>query len=198
MNTTRLLILGLVAVLLVWRGPARAGDEVPDDVRKLLDDYDKEEKAIQKKADEEIKAKKDKLIAELKKLQDAYCRATKLEEAILVRNRIRDLKGISARTILQDPGHLVSYRAQVGKTLYFEVTGSTNGTIWGTDLYTDDSTLAMAAVHAGILKDGQKGLVKVTLVKHEAGYDGTTRNGVTSNGYDKWPGNSYQLEAVKD
>ena len=40
-------------------------------------------------------------------------------------------------------------------TLVCEVTGSSQGTVWGTDLYTDDSSIPAAAVHAGVLKDGE-------------------------------------------
>jgi hypothetical protein len=197
MKTTRLLALGLVTVLLVWRGPARAGDEVPEDLRKLLEEYEKEEKAIQKKAEDAIKAKREKLIEELKKLQDAYCRATKLDEALAIRTKIRALRGIAVNPNA-DPGNLVAYRDQIGKALYFQVTGRTNGALWGSDLYTDDSNLGTAAVHAGVLKDGQKGIVKVTMVKYEGVFDSSTRNGVTSSAFGLYPGNTFRVEAVKD
>jgi|GEM_PF-5645094 len=51
--------------------------------------------------------------------------------------------------ILADPGSLGAYAQQVGKTFYFEVVGSTFGSIWGDGIYTSDSALAKAAVHAG-------------------------------------------------
>ena len=38
-------------------------------------------------------------------------------------------------------------RAQYKSSGSFEVTGSDSGSIWGTDVYTDDSNLAAAAVH---------------------------------------------------
>ncbi len=58
-----------------------------------------------------------------------------------------------------DPGTLTSYRDQVGETFTFEVTGDAAASVWGTDIYTDDSNLAAAAVHAGVLEDGETGLV---------------------------------------
>ena len=43
-----------------------------------------------------------------------------------------------------------NYKTRVGQSFYFTVTGSaTGGYVWGTDRYTDDSNVSMAAVHAG-------------------------------------------------
>ena len=52
--------------------------------------------------------------------------------------------------------------------------------MWGTDVYTSDSTLATAAVHAGVLQPGQTGVVKVTILPGQAAYQGSTRNSVRS------------------
>jgi hypothetical protein len=94
-----------------------------------------------------------------------------------------------------DPGTLQAYRNRIGDVLYFEVTGGVGGTIWGTDVYTDDSLLATAAVHAGVLRTGQKGVVKVTMLPGQANYLGSTRNGVTSQPYQNWQA-SYRVEQV--
>jgi hypothetical protein len=96
---------------------------------------------------------------------------------------------------LADPGTLVAYRNRVGKTFYFQVNGSTTGPIWGTGVYTDDSRLSTAAVHAGVLTNGQKGVVKVTILAGQTAYQGSTSNGVTSFAYAQWLG-SYRVEAV--
>src|SRR5207249_1473748 len=95
-----------------------------------------------------------------------------------------------------DPGTLADFRGQSGKSFVFEVTGKTDGTVYGSGVYTDDSVLAAAAVHAGILKAGQKGLVKVTILPGQAKYEGSSRNGVTSVNYMAWDG-SFRIEAVK-
>ena len=96
--------------------------------------------------------------------------------------------------VLPDPGVLTGFRGQNGKTLYFEVTGNKNaGGVWGTDVYTDDSSLAAAAVHAGVLADGQTGVVKVTILPGQGGYRGTCRDGVESGNWGGWVG-SYRID----
>ncbi len=94
-----------------------------------------------------------------------------------------------------DPGNLTIFRDQTGEVIYFQVTGSETGSVWGTDIYTDDSYLAAAAVHAGILAPGETDIVKVTLLPGEENYEGTTRNNVTSMNYESWIA-SYLVEAV--
>ncbi len=91
------------------------------------------------------------------------------------------------------PANMTAFRGQVGHSFLFELAGSSAGTIWGTDIYTDDSGLAKAAVHAGALRPSETGLVKVTVLGSLSSYQGTTRNGVTSLGFGSWPG-SYQFE----
>jgi hypothetical protein len=96
-----------------------------------------------------------------------------------------------------DPGTLDGYRDKAGQAFLFHVTGKTDGVIYGTGIYTDDSNLATAAVHAGILKDGQKGLVRVTILKGEKSYAASTSNGITSTAYGEWPG-AYSIEAITE
>jgi hypothetical protein len=93
---------------------------------------------------------------------------------------------------LPDPGALQAFAGRVGKTYWFKVTGAVNGPVWGTKVYTSDSALAAAAVHAGVLKAGQTGVVQVKVVAPPPAYQGTTRNGVTSNPWGAWPG-AYEL-----
>jgi hypothetical protein len=90
---------------------------------------------------------------------------------------------------MADPGNLNNFLNQPGKTLAFKVTGALGGGVWGTDIYTADSSLAAAAVHAGVLKAGQAGIVKVRIVAPPPpAYQGSTRNGVTSNNYQAYLG----------
>jgi hypothetical protein len=108
-------------------------------------------------------------------------------------NRIKLLLARPIR-VLTDPGTLDKYRGRIGKVLYFDVSGDANkGTIYGTGIYTDDSYLATAAVHAGILKSGQSGVIKVTILEGQKSYQATTRNGVSSYSYDSYYG-SYRVE----
>jgi hypothetical protein len=83
----------------------------------------------------------------------------------------------------------------VGASFYFRVTGVTEGQLWGTDIYTRDSTIGAAAVHAGLLKPGETGFLKVTVVAPLKSYPGTTRNGVVSTDYgDAFP--AWQMSAI--
>jgi hypothetical protein len=61
------------------------------------------------------------------------------------------------------------------------------GSVWGTDVYTADSALALAAVHAGAVQMGETAVVKVTMLPARANYVGSTRNGVTTQPYDQYP-----------
>lgn len=93
-----------------------------------------------------------------------------------------------------DPGNLMRYRAALGRTQAFRVTGSLDrGPVWGSNPYTADSQLARAAVHAGVLRPGESGVVNVTILPGQPAYPGSARNGVTSapwGGYDL----SYRIE----
>lgn len=82
-----------------------------------------------------------------------------------------------------------------GTVLYYEVTGSNQGSVYGNGIYTDDSSLAAAAVHAGVLASGQTGVVKVTLLGAQTSYSGTASNGVTSMNWAQWD-RSYSVSAA--
>ena len=100
-----------------------------------------------------------------------------------------DPRSISAAP---DPGNLQGFQGQIGKAFWFKVTGAVTGSVWGTKVYTSDSRLAAAAVHAGLLKPGQAGVVRVKIVAPPATFEGSTRNGVISAPYGAWPG-AYQF-----
>jgi hypothetical protein len=78
-------------------------------------------------------------------------------------------------------------------TLLDTVLTRTSTTIWGTDIYTDDSSLSAVAVHAGLLAEGEKGVLKVTIFAGRDEYEGSTKNGITSSPYGSWEG-SYVVE----
>ncbi|MBV6486565.1 MAG: LCCL domain-containing protein [Pseudorhodoplanes sp.] len=82
-----------------------------------------------------------------------------------------------------------------GTTYYFRVTGMTEGQLWGTDVYTRDSTIGVAAVHAGLLKPGETAVVRLTVVAPLENYPGSTRNGVTSAEYGSFP-HAWRLSAI--
>lgn len=66
--------------------------------------------------------------------------------------------------------------------------GGEAGPVWGDVVYTDDSSVCGAAVHAGVLAPGDGGTVTVVVRPGRAGYVGTARNGVTSSAWDGWGG----------
>ena len=74
----------------------------------------------------------------------------------------------------------------VGTTYYFRVTGASEGQLWGTDIYSGDSIIGAAAVHAGLLKPGETDVLRVTVVTPPEKFPGTVRNGVTSTEYGRY------------
>jgi len=101
-----------------------------------------------------------------------------------------------AEGALPDPGGLMGYQAQVGKTFAFKVTGpAPGGGVFGTNIYTLDSSLAMSALHAGAIRSGQTGVVRVTILGPQAGFAASVRNGVTSSAYGPYPG--FRVEPAK-
>jgi beta-lactamase regulating signal transducer with metallopeptidase domain len=187
-------------------GPAGS---LPPEGQKLLQQQQAEDAAARREFEQAQAARRERLIGQLRELQDRLTKDGKLDEAVAVRDYLRAIQpdrdgGGAVRTLtrtsriraIADPGNLVNYRDQVGKSFYVDVTGSTDGTVWGGDngVYTDDSTLAAAAVHAGILQPRQRGIVHVTIVGPRDAYHGSTRNGVTTSDYGPWEG-SYRIAA---
>ena len=66
--------------------------------------------------------------------------------------------------------------------------GVTGATVWGTDVYTDDSAICPAAVHAGKAGTYNGGSAVVEVLGGQQGYTGSTRNGVTSLDFGAYPG----------
>ena len=80
-------------------------------------------------------------------------------------------------------------RASIGQRFTYRC--SPNGavdTVWGTDVYTDDSSICNAAVHAGKITRAAGGTVTIEMRPAQAAYVGSARNGVTSNNYGSWGG----------
>lgn len=59
--------------------------------------------------------------------------------------------------------------------------------LWGTDIYTADSSIGRAAVHAGILTIAG-GEVTVEYIGNYSPYVGSTQNGISSSSYGNYPG----------
>ncbi len=169
--------------------------DLPAAAREIYKVYQDDTAAILKKAETEVEVRRNQATVGLKRLQDLLCKETKLDEAIVIRDLIRSLRDGVTNT-LADPGYVNNPANDVGKVFYYTVTGVTNGgSIYGTDIYTTGSHLGMAAVHSGVLKAGQQGVVKVTILPGQNNYTASMQNGVNSNGYGNW-GVSFKVERV--
>ena len=124
-------------------------------------------------------------------------RTTQFGEQPLKLSDLKSLRSTAAvkqgsTKALPDPGNLSGYQGDVGKKYSFRITGGAagrlGGSIYGTDVYTLDSSLAFASVHAGVLKAGQTGTVRVTIIGRQASFEASTRNGVTSSAWGDYPG----------
>jgi hypothetical protein len=65
--------------------------------------------------------------------------------------------------------------------------GKTEGgaNMWGTDVYTDDSSICHAAVHAGVIPESG-GSLRVRAVAGQSSYKGSVRNGMVTRDYGEW------------
>ena len=170
-------------------------DPLPQDAQALMSVFDAEAAAIREQAEQKIQSRRETLVKALQALQDSYTREAKLDEAVAIRDRIRQLK-VSHLKSLPNPGNLARYVNCIGQSFHFDVVGRTGYSIWGSEVYTYDSDLATAAVHAGVLKTGQRGIVKVTMVKSPESHRGSVQNGVTSYNWGTYSA-SYTVEPAR-
>lgn len=105
---------------------------------------------------------------------------------------VRELRGPELKDeeegdgeVINDPGTLYQFGNHVGKVLRIRVTGAAQqtGGLYGTDMYTGDSTVACAAVHAGVIKPGQTKVLKVKITGQQVSFTGSVRNGMSSSSY---------------
>lgn len=101
-------------------------------------------------------------------------------------DNVRVVSGSPFRLHMPRTGNMESFKDMIGKTFSLTLTGSSSGKIWGSDIYTYDSDLATAAVHAGSLKEGETGTILITMLPGQDSYSASTRNGVASKDYGSW------------
>jgi LCCL domain len=125
-----------------------------------------------------------------------------IQELVAYFDRRGKLSKAQIRTLLDHgylaadaPANMLDLCEPVGATYYFRVAGATEGPLWGTDVYTGDSSLACAAVHAGLTDPGTTAIVKVQTVAPPAQFAGSVRNGVTSHDFGRY-GSAYRLAGV--
>jgi hypothetical protein len=82
----------------------------------------------------------------------------------------------------------IGFKSEAGQVYEFQCPeNGVAGTIWGSDVYTQDSSICTAAVHAGVISLDSGGVVTVEFRPGRSTYGSTERNGVTSNTFGEYP-----------
>ena len=219
---------------------------LPEDAQKVFDKYSEQEAQVRKEMEAKLQDQRAALVKELQTLQDSYTKAGKLDEAVAIRDRIRQLQATPAgvttlwtvpmlrerfsatpapgyawttppnvantplRSFTRD-GHTFTFRndapafffgggdtveglrGHVGESFTIPVIGNTSGPLWGTGTFTDDSSISTAAVHAGLVENGKLGFVRVTILPGREKYDGSASHGVTSQSWSSH-GGSFKVD----
>jgi hypothetical protein len=126
-----------------------------------------------------------------------------VQELIAYFDRKGALSGRQLRRMLDDghvatepPMNVGSLCEQLGAIHYFRITGQLEGQVWGTDIYTRDSAMGAAAVHAGLVKPGESKVLRLTVVPARETYPGSSRNGVNTSDYGPFP-HAWHLSAIE-
>jgi hypothetical protein len=173
---------------------------LPIDAQRIMDQFRQQEADLRRGIEAVLAAPRQSLIQQLESLQAAYATAGRAEDAVAVRAHIRILQQEAGEAVTATQAPLTrerismtSYRDRVGQSFTFEVTGSADLPVYGTGIYTDDSPIEGAAVHAGVLRSGQTGIVKVTVLPGLEQYVGSRRNGMESGTFGRH-GGSFRVE----
>ena len=87
----------------------------------------------------------------------------------------------SARSLRGRDGETFTYSCPPGNL-------SINPTIYGTDVYTYDSSICTAAVHSGLINRLAGGVVTIQIKPDAGSYTASTRNGIASRSYGAYKG----------
>lgn len=125
--------------------------------------------------------------AELRQKEEAEAARRKLLEDAVARHKAAFA-----------PGRMADLNLQEGVKVALLVTASSSGPgkVWGTDRYTGDSDFAKSVLHAGLLKDGETGIVEATSTD-TWNFLGSPRNGVDSQNYTGRSARSYTLRLLE-
>ncbi len=82
-----------------------------------------------------------------------------------------------------------SQRTQVGRRFSCNCPANGSiGSVWGTDIYTDDSSICSAAVHAGLMTRQAGGTVIIEMRAGQPSYASTLRYDIKSTAFLQWHG----------
>src|SRR5262245_54306626 len=79
---------------------------------------DEEISALEVRAEEKVRSMLQELLVNIKPLQDTYAREGMLDEALAIRERIRQMRG-QAFNVQLDPGHVGCSEADYGKSFLY-------------------------------------------------------------------------------
>jgi hypothetical protein len=165
---------------------AKAQEQAEDTIAQIRERAEREVAIVESKTEERRKTLLGHAVEQLEPLQKDLFRSGDLAKALATFIQIQTLKA-KAENVLPDPGNLLRFR-EIGKTFQFRVVGNDQGPVWGTDIYTADSHLAAAAVHAGALEAGEEGVVRVSLMDMtRIPVRGSMRNGVMTSDWGPYP-----------
>lgn len=89
------------------------------------------------------------------------------------------------------------HSSEINRTFTYScpANGTLGSSVYGTDVYTTDSAVCVAAVHAGVITPRDGGQVTIRILAGEGAYDGSQRNGVSSSAWGSY-GSSYAFEGA--
>jgi hypothetical protein len=97
----------------------------------------------------------------------------------------------------KDNAQAHSDRSMIGKTFTFSCAPEANpyANVWGTDLYTFDSSICLSAMHAGRITKDKGGIVSIQMMGPQPSFAGSNRNGWPSTSFGPYA-NSYVFVAT--
>ena len=128
----------------------------------------------------------------------ATCQTTLVSRALDVTPMGQPVGGGGRVEMLPSSGNLSTLQSREGETIRFEVTGADSGSVWGSGIYTNDSLVGRAAVHAGLLQVGETAVLDIVIMPGQQTYTGSTSFGVQSMDYGRWGGSFSFLMPTPD
>jgi LCCL domain len=170
----------------IERDIARIREKTRDEATAIRDAAEIQAAELEDRTENRCRSMMQHAIEQLGGMQKELFKTGELGKALATFVQIQAL-ATRANHILPDPGNLKAFH-QIGRTFYFRVAASQEGTVWGTDNYTSDSHLGSAALHSGALELGEEGVVRVTMIDmSRMTIGGSMRHGVMSHDWSTYP-----------
>jgi actin-like ATPase involved in cell morphogenesis len=109
-------------------------------------------------------------------------------------NRTSTPPGRTASGVTWDTNATEFGGADVGTRIAYDCPSAGRaGTVWGSDVYTADSSVCTAAVHAGKTTFANGGSVVIEMQPGGSNFQGSTRNGVTTRAWPQYFGDTFKF-----